>query len=179
MSDNKQPFSTKPFLYLAPPNHTTTQKLKIEIMKKQIFLLAFLLFAGVGLTTYGQNTKKPKLKTETVDAKPVSTTDPKVDALQRPVNDKNKPAAPTTSRGDVFGADYSDVVVDNWTGYYVDIYVNGNYRGTVSPYDKRVTWAIPGTNTLYAKATFNDGSYLYWGPKVTYTGYSYTWKLNP
>jgi hypothetical protein len=147
-------------------------------MKKQIFLLAFLLFAGVGFTSYAQ-TKKPKLKPENIVSSPVGTGDAKAEALQRPTNDKNKPAPPATSRGDVYGADYSDVVVDNWTGYYIDIYVNGNYRGTVSPYDKRVTWAIPGTNTLYAKAVFNDGSYLYWGPKVTYTGYSYSWKLNP
>jgi hypothetical protein len=147
-------------------------------MKKTFFLFAMLLAAGIGITANAQ-TGKPKLKKETVNSKPVSTPDSKVDELQRPVNDKNKPAPPSTSRGDVYGPDYSDVVIDNWTGYYIDIYVNGNYRGTVSPYDKRVTWAIPGTNTLYAKAVFNDGSYLYWGPKVTYTGYSYTWKLNP
>lgn len=147
-------------------------------MKKQILLLAILLTAGIGFSGHAQ-TGKPKLKKETVDAKPVATPDPKVDGLQRPVNNKNNPAPPSTSRGEVYGPNYSDVVVDNWTGYYIDIYVNGNYRGTVSPYDKRVTWAIPGTNTLYAKAVFDDGSYLYWGPKVTYTGYTYTWKLNP
>lgn len=147
-------------------------------MKKQILLLAILVTAGMGIQVNAQN-EKPKLKKETVDAKPVTTPDPKVDGLQRPVNDKNNPAPVSTSRGDVYGPDYSDVLIDNWTGYYIDIYVNGNYRGTVSPYEKRVTWAIPGTNTLYAKAVFNDGSYLYWGPKVTYTGYTYTWKLNP
>ncbi len=147
-------------------------------MKKQIFLLAFLLAAGIGFSGYAQP-GKPKLKKETVEAKPIATPDANVDGLQRPINDKNKPAPPSTSRGDVYGPDYSDVVIDNWTGYYLDIYINGNYRGTVSPYDKKVTWAIPGTNTLYAKAVFNDGSYLYWGPQPTYTGYSYTWKLVP
>lgn len=147
-------------------------------MKKHLLLFAVLLMAGIGFNSYAQS-GKPKLKKETVNASAVSTPDSKVDALQRPVNDKNKPAAPNSTRGDVYGSDYSDVVIDNWTGYYIDIYVNGNYRGTVSPYDKRVTWAIPGNNTLYAKAVFNDGSYLYWGPKTTYTGYSYTWKLNP
>ena len=153
-----------------------SHQIKTQHMKKHLVLIAILLTAGIGFTGYAQ--VKPKLKKETVDAKPVSTPDPKVDGLQRPLNDKAKPAAPGT-RGDVYGADYSDVVIDNWTGYYVDIYVNGNYRGTVSPYDKRVTWAIPGNNTLYAKAVFSDGSYMYWGPKATYTGYSYTWKLNP
>jgi hypothetical protein len=144
-------------------------------MKKQIFLFALLL----GVIGTSANAQPKTLKKETINSKAVTTPDPKAAALQRANNVKGKPAAPTSSRGDVYGADYSDVVVDNWTGYYVDIYVNGNYRGTISPYDKKVTWAIPGTNTLYAKATFNDGSYLYWGPKVTYTGYQYTWKLNP
>lgn len=156
----------------------TTHQIKLRKMKKHILLLAILLSAGIGFSANAQGAK-PKLKKETIDSKPVTAPDPKAEGLQRPVNDKTKPAPPSTSRGDVYGTDYSDVVVDNWTGYYIDIYVNGNYRGTVSPYDKRVTWAIPGTNTLYAKAVFNDGSYLYWGPKVTATGYSYTWKLNP
>ncbi len=167
----------KPFLYLADPNNIRNNNFKFKNMKKHL-LLAILITAGAGFSAYAQ-TAKPKLKKETVTSSPVSTPDDKVATLQRPTNDKNNPAPPTSSRGDVYGANYSDVVIDNWTGYYIDIYVNGNYRGTVSPYDKRVTWAIPGTNTLYAKAVFNDGSYLYWGPKVTYTGYSYSWRLNP
>ncbi len=144
-------------------------------MKKQI-LFASLLVMGFGIAANAQ--PKP-LKHETINSKAVVTPDAKAGALKPATNTKGKPAAPTSTRGDVYGADYSDVVIDNWTGYYIDVYVNGNYRGSISPYDKKVTWAIPGTNTLYAKAVFNDGSYLYWGPKVTYTGYQYTWKLNP
>jgi hypothetical protein len=75
--------------------------------------------------------------------------------------------------------EYSDVVIDNWTDHNIDIYINGNYRGSIAPWDKRVTWAIPGNNKLYAKAVFRDGSYKYWGPRNTTTGYNYTWKLNP
>lgn len=144
-------------------------------MKKQILFFALLL----GAFGFSANAQKGKMKQETINSKAISTPDPKAGALTKTGNIKGKPAAPTSSRGDVYGADYSDVVIDNWTGYYIDIYVNGNYRGTISPYDKKVTWAIPGVNTLYAKAVFNDGSYLYWGPKVTATGYQYTWKLNP
>ena len=127
-------------------------------MKKHLLLLATFFVVGFGITANAQ--VRGKYKKETIVSNAISNPDPKVDGLQKAVNQKN-------------------VVVDNWTGYYIDIYVNGNYRGTVSPWDKRVTWAIPGTNTLYAKAVFDDGSYLYWGPKVTYTGYQYTWKLHP
>lgn len=146
-------------------------------MKKQLFLFAALMVIGLGFTANAQ--VKPKLKKETIEAKAQSTPTSAIDGLQKPVNMKNSPVANDNSRGDYYGPNYSDVVIDNWTGYYIDIYVNGNYRGTVSPWDKKVTWAIPGTNTLYAKAVFDDGSYLYWGPKATYTGYQYTWKLNP
>jgi len=143
-------------------------------MKKHILFATILLLMGAGFNAYAQPSN---LKKKTVSSKSISTADSKVDGLKRPGNDKGKPAADNSTRGPVYGPNYSDVVVDNWTGYYLDIYVNGNYRGTVSPWDKRVTWAIPGTNTLYAKAVFNDGSYIYWGPVSTYTGYEYTWKL--
>ena len=146
-------------------------------MKKHILLLTAFIMIGLGFAANAQ--VRGKFKKETVVSKAISTPDSKVDGLQKAVNQKNNPAPEDKSRGNVYGPDYSDVVVDNWTGYYIDIYVNGNYRGSVSPWDKRVTWAIPGTNTLYAKAVFDDGSYLYWGPKVTYTGYQYTWRLNP
>jgi hypothetical protein len=141
-------------------------------MKKHMLLAAILLLLGTSFSSYAQ---PGKLKKKTISSKAISVSDTKVDELQRPVNEKGKPA--DKSRGDVYGPSYSDVVVDNYTGYYLDIYVNGNYRGTVSPYDRRVTWAIPGTNTLYAKAVFSDGSYIYWGPVATYTGYQYTWSL--
>ncbi|MEO5945247.1 MAG: hypothetical protein ABIP79_00410 [Chitinophagaceae bacterium] len=145
-------------------------------MKKQLILLTSLMVIGLGFTANAQT--KPNLKKETIISSPVPSAD-EAAALKRPVNSKGKPAMEDKSRGDVYGPDYSDVVIDNWTGYYLDIYVNGDYRGTVAPWEKKVTWGIPGTNRLYAKAVFDDGSYLYWGPKATYTGYQYTWKLNP
>lgn len=146
-------------------------------MKYCFLLVSAFMLAGFGFNAQAQ---KADLKKETIESKAMSGPNKEVDALKRPVNDKNKPeSAPKKAFGEVYGSDYSDVVIDNWTGYYIDIYVNGNYRGTISPYAEQVTWAIPGRNTLYAKATFRDGSSLYWGPRTTITGYSYTWKLNP
>ena len=148
-------------------------------MKKHLSLFAALLLMGLISNAQGG---MPELKKETISSNAVSTPDATVAALSRPGNNVKgakvtKPA--TKESGEVYGSQYSDVVIDNWTDYYIDVYINGNYRGTISPWDKRTTWAIPGENRLYAKATFRDGSYLYWGPKETYTGYSYTWKLNP
>jgi len=144
-------------------------------MKKHLFLFVALLVIGLGFTANAQ--VKPKLKKQSISANAQSTPTTEVDGLQKAMNMKNSPVM--KDRGDVYGPNYSDVVIDNWTGYYIDIYVDNSYRGTVSPWDKKVTWAIPGATKLYAKAVFDDGTYLYWGPSTTTTGYQYTWKLNP
>ena len=150
------------------------KKMKKSIISKLVILssLFAIAFAHNPVLAQQRNSKKK----QTIEAKAISVPTDKVTALNRPANEKNpKPEAKT--RGDVYGSNYSDIIVDNYTGYSIDIYVDGSYRGTIAPYDKKVTWAVPGNTRLYAKATFDDGSYLYWGPSVTYTGYEYTWKL--
>jgi hypothetical protein len=134
--------------------------------------MAFLLLFAQQ-AAFAQATPKKK---KTIETKASTTPIDVVTKLKKPGNDK-EPKPESKSRGDVYGPNYSDIIVDNYTGYAIDIYVDGDYRGTVGAYDKRVTWAVPGNTRLYAKAEFNDGTYIYWGPTVTYTGYEYTWKL--
>ena len=143
-------------------------------MSSLVMLSTFLQLCCAQNSVFAQ--QKTQKKKKTIEAKALSTPSAEVTALNRPSNEKN-PKAETKTRGDVYGANYSDIIVDNYTGYSIDIYVNGSFRGTIAPYDKKVTWAVPGNTRLYGKATFNDGSYLYWGPNTTYTGYEYTWKL--
>lgn len=148
--------------------------MKKTIISNFVMLSALLAFLLVGNSVIAQ--QKSHKKQKTIESKASSVPSDKVAALKRPVNEKNpKPEAKT--RGDVYGANYSDIIIDNYTGYSIDIYVDGSFRGTIAPYDKKVTWAVPGNTSLYGKATFDDGSYLYWGPNTIYTGYEYTWQL--
>jgi hypothetical protein len=147
------------------------KKTTIPIMVMLCTLLAFLLVQN---SVFAQK-KSPKKK-QSVETKAVSAPSAEAGTLVRPANEKN-PKPQAKARGDVYGSNYSDIIVDNYTGYSIDIYVDGSFRGTIGAYDKKVTWAVPGNTRLYAKAVFNDGSYLYWGPLVTYTGYEYTWRL--
>lgn len=146
-------------------------------MNYRLFSVAVFL---VGFS-FAVQAQKPTLKMEEYASSAISTPNAEVAALKRPVNDKTKPvsASPKKVLGDQYGADYSDLVFDNWTGLYIEIYVNGKFRGMIDPYGEEVTWAIPGTNTVYAKATYRDGSYSYWGPRKVTTGYKFTWRLNP
>ena len=148
-------------------------------MKKTIiskFVMLSALFAFMLVTNPVSAQQKSSKKKKTIESKAISTPSNEVAALKKPANEKN-PKPEKKTRGDVYGSNYSDILVDNYTGYSIDIYVDGSFRGTIAPYDKKVTWAVPGNTRLYAKATFDDGSYLYWGPSTTYTGYEYTWTL--
>lgn len=56
------------------------------------------------------------------------------------------------------------VMLDNFTNYAVEIYINGNYRGVLYGGNESTLYYTPGSVTIYAKAPFSDGSYKYWGP---------------
>ena len=93
----------------------------------------------------------------------------------RAPNDPNGTAKPAgKGRG-------CSVEVNNNTGWYVDIYVNGVYTGTVGPWGSG--WAYPpvaGSN-LYGRANFTDGSWKYWGPREfgCSQGSVNTWDITP
>lgn len=147
-------------------------------MKKHInsiLLLCLLMFSAATVTV----AQKAERKAKTVDSKASSVKSDEVNKLAQPSNEKKPKPDANKSRGDVYGPNYSDIIVDNYTGWSIDIYVDGSYRGTIAPYDRKVTWAIPGNTQLYGKATFVDGSYMYWGPMNASTGYAYTWNLHP
>lgn len=143
-------------------------------MKKICLALGTIFFLVImSNSTFAQTAKKHKV----IDSKAIKTPNASVDSLMKPVNNKEEKSQAKT-RGDVYGPNYSDIIIDNYTNYTIDIFVDGDFRGTIAPWDKRTTWAIPGATRLYAKATFNDGTYEYWGPYTVLTGYEYTWQLH-
>lgn len=75
------------------------------------------------------------------------------------------------SKGTRGAGDYFHV--DNHTDYAVDIYVGGNYKGTVSPYgDLYIEDATGGEYTATASA---PGTGFTWGPRSFTT--PFTWRL--
>jgi hypothetical protein len=74
------------------------------------------------------------------------------------------------------------VDVNNATSYYIDIYSNGIYQGTVGPWANFYTYPT-GNVSLYARADFTDGSYEKWGPNAFDCGTSGAahneWRLQP
>ncbi len=93
-------------------------------------------------------------------------------------SDSNKmPAPPKKGGARAKGAGACAVVVDNRTAYLIRIYVDGTYRGTISPWGDAYCYTGSGATKLYAVALFDDGSRLTWGPNVVNCGDTYTWRL--
>lgn len=77
------------------------------------------------------------------------------------------------------GAGDCAVVIDNRSAWYIRIYVDGTYRGTIAPWGDSYCYTGAGDTLLYAVATFTDGSRYTWGPRAVGCYGSYTWQLFP
>ncbi|MEW6129174.1 MAG: hypothetical protein AB1757_19195 [Acidobacteriota bacterium] len=89
----------------------------------------------------------------------------------------NIPAPPKKGGARSKGAGTCAVFVDNRTGFYIRIYVDGSYRGTLSPWGDAYCYTGSGATKLYAVAIFDDGSRFTWGPNAVNCLDSYTWRL--
>ncbi len=88
--------------------------------------------------------------------------------------------APPEKGGDKSRGAVCYLLVDNYTHWKIQIFVDGEYVGMVSPWGQAKGSYIPSGNyKFYAAADFNDGSRLTWGPVNPYCDGLYTWRLDP
>jgi len=84
----------------------------------------------------------------------------------RGANAKNAAVpAPEAKGGPKSRATVCRIHVDNRTPFVIDIYADGEFRGTAAPWDDLYGWVETGAR-LYARADFDDGTYLYWNGVV-------------
>ena len=93
--------------------------------------------------------------------------------------DKQMPAPGNKGGEKSKGQSSCAVIVDNRTGWYVRIYVDGTYRGTIAPWGDSYCYTGAGGTQLYGVATFTSGERFTWGPGVVSCYGSYTWQLHP
>ena len=129
-----------------------------------ISLAAFLTFSFLN----AQDAEKKDIESKAAKVEKSRGEDPNI-KTDRPADDTPVPKPDESTRGG-----YCKVVVDNWSGYAVDIYVDGEYAGTVGAWGDGYTWAIEGKTKLYGRST---GGTLTWGPVYVDCYYQHTWKL--
>ncbi|HMO33701.1 MAG TPA: hypothetical protein PKE63_09460 [Lacibacter sp.] len=117
-------------------------------MKKLVFMTLTVIGLSVVFGTTASAQAKPAPKKVAVEA--------------QPVKEKKDLPGPDAAPREKSTRGYCYVYFDNFTGNYVDVWVENIYQGRLSPYAKSVridVW-VPGNWTKwYAQTT--DGS-LYW-----------------
>jgi hypothetical protein len=166
--------------------------MKFKINPILQFAIAFVLalLVGVGYTYAQDDTmKKDDMKAPTkqvIKAAAQSSrgggADPNIKSDAKPVNDPNaKTPPPPPEKSGQRGARGCSVDVNNMTAWFVDIYSNGIYVGTVGPWGNGWTYPPLVGSAVYGRANFTDGTWKYWGPRqfVCAQGGIYSWQLTP
>ncbi len=146
-------------------------KMKITLMLAALVAMAaFTAFLPVRplIEVGAQKSNKQdgdKGKTEQVELKSVKGTGEADTNIKqkRGMNSMNKKGKGMT-RGT--GQRTCTVYLTNKTDYNIDIYIDGEYSGTTGETGTTYTTTGSGSTRVYARADFDDGSYLYWGPSV-------------
>lgn len=159
----------------------------MRISRLGMLTLAVVCLSAAPRISSAQKTKpQPKpssARTFEDHAKNVSAAEAK--KVVKSDQDLNKPGAkaPVPAKKAGHGlkatAHIGELHVDNRTDYYIRIYVDGDFVGTVSPYgDSYGTLGDCSGHTLTGIAYFTDGSTKQWGPHETSaTCGDYTWRL--
>ncbi len=136
-------------------------------MKKLVLIILVAFVATAFAPVQAQQKAKKEVKTNASVFEKSRGADPNI-KMDKPTND-TKAVQPEKSRGDL-----CTITVNNYTPYGVDIYVDGDWVGTISAYTKAYTTTYPGTTKIYGKSI---GGTFYWGPQTFDCEYSYTWNL--
>lgn len=105
--------------------------------------------------------------------KPLRGADPNIKTERGNNAGASKVKAPPKKGGKAKGA-YNEVHVDNRTGYYIDLFLNGDYQGTVAPMGDFYQSRTSGTLRIYGKA---PGTSTTWGPRTIDLDDDWTWTL--
>ena len=138
--------------------------------------VSLVLFAGVA----GAQLKSAR-SAEDKAARMRGAQDPNIRATRDKVevNDASKeaPAPPHKGGAKSRGADGCLVTIDNRTSFWIELYTDGRYIGTVYSYGDMTVYVYG--ETLYARTLFTDGPAWTWGPRALgcEPGGSFTWTL--
>lgn len=148
-------------------------------MKTKILTLVNLVFALLLITavstidTSAQDGKDKKGKQKGGDIVLKSTrgaaergkADANIKQDQAPNDAKMKMDKPAAKGGTTRGRGCR-VDFDNRTAWAIKLFVDGSFRGVLGAYGDASVYVAGGDTSVYARADFTDGTFLYWGPKL-------------
>lgn len=136
---------------------------------KIVFILAAAFCLMLGTAIIGSAQKPDKAKTIDLKSTRGENTRGKDKNIKQgeKANSPNAKVDPPAAKGGTSRGkgDGCRVEFDNSTSWFIKVYVDGAYRGTMAPWDDSYVYVYPGDTRVYARADFTDGSYRYWGPR--------------
>lgn len=133
-------------------------------MKNFLLTLTICIFATTALTpAFGAGKPAKKIKVNSMAMTATRGANPNIKS-DRGSSDKQEQKARGT---------YCDVYFYNHTGYTIDIYVDGNYKGTLGAYNSGTVTVYSGYTTIYCVSI---GKTKYWEAKGNCDG-AYTYDL--
>jgi hypothetical protein len=142
----------------------------------------FLWFAILGITALVSNTAMAE-NASSKGAKGLGGTPDSNILNSNMVNSKNSMVEAPESKGGAKSRGLNgtcNIHVNNSTALYVTFYFNGVAAGALGPWGDLYPNSTEGRGTLYARATFTDGSVMTFGPRdFTCTGTDFVWTLTP
>jgi hypothetical protein len=146
-----------------------------------LFLVSAIVLPGSITRVLGQKGKHKVIELKA--QKPTTRGDDPNIKNEKETNDPNSELAAPEQKGGAKtrGGGACEVRFDNRTRWFVKLYVDGTYRGTISPYGDGVAYTGAGATRVYARAVFDSGDYLYWGPNdySCYSGQYVYFRMNP
>ena len=145
-------------------------------MTRARIFVALTVLAMVLSLAFAQGGKPKKATDHAAKAKGAS----KVTAEPKFAADKAAGAAKPAKKGGAKakGAHAAtELHIDNQTDFNINIYLDGEYIGSVSAYGDSYAWEPSGDHTLFARSA---GGTSEWGPRSVYfsPGNSFTWTLD-
>ena len=151
-------------------------------MKRKVHWLS-LAVAGAVLTALPDSllqAQQPQQPVETRATRGRGTApDENITKARAPNTPGQTEPAPAAKGGEAARGSSCTVKVDNYTGLYIDVYLDRVYRGTVGPWGELWRTVGCGETRLYGRADYTDGTYDTWGPVYAQVGSLYTWRLRP
>ena len=114
-------------------------------MKRILFILTTFCFIAFSFSANAQTQKKQKIMVAKHVDKEKQTKNPNI-KTEAPTTD-SEVAKPSATRGSC------TVSFSNSTGYYVKVYIDGNYKGTLAPYESGSVTVYSGYTTIYCITT--------------------------
>jgi hypothetical protein len=138
-------------------------KLKIKAMKRSILLsVLMIVFAFATINSASAQEVKNLFKDKVKVARGTNPDLKDKAACEMP--DVEKPN-PTQTRGS-----WCTIQFDNWTGYYINIWVDGYYQGQLAPWSEGYVDVIAGWTKVYCETS---GGTYYWSSEGSCSGTHY------